>query len=78
MLADLVLILGAIAAVALVIWWEYFCLTAVALTDRVRFLPRWLWAVICLLQIPFGGVLFLLIGRGRPPRRSLHERSPVC
>jgi hypothetical protein len=63
MLADAVLILAAILLVALVAWWEIFCLTDLARADRVRFLPRWAWAVLCLIQIPLGGVLYLLIGR---------------
>jgi hypothetical protein len=63
MLADLVLILGAILAVGLVAGWEIFCLTDLARAERVRFLPRWVWAVACLVQIPFGGILYLLIGR---------------
>jgi hypothetical protein len=59
MLAALVLIV----AIALVAAWEVFCLADLARADRVRFLPRWAWAVACLIQIPLGGVLYLLIGR---------------
>ncbi len=59
MLAALVVIV----AVALVAGWEVFCLADLARADRVRFLPRWAWAVACLIQIPLGGVLYLLIGR---------------
>jgi hypothetical protein len=59
MLADLVLILGAI----LVAGWEIFCLLNLARAERVRFLPRWAWAVLCLIQIPLGGIIYLLAGR---------------
>ena len=59
MLAALVVIV----AVVLVAGWEVFCLADLARADRVRFLPRWAWAVACLIQIPLGGVLYLLIGR---------------
>ena len=41
MLAALVLLLG----LALLIGWEILCLGQVVLAERVRFLPRWLWAV---------------------------------
>ena len=34
-----------------------------ALAERVRFLPRWVWAVACLFCVPLGGILYLLIGR---------------
>ena len=59
MLAALVL-LGAFALVAS---WELLCLAEVIRADRVRFLPRWVWAVACLIVIPFGGILYLLVGR---------------
>lgn len=57
--ADLVLILAAIALAG----WEIFCLTDLARAERVRFLPRWVWALACVLQIPLGGVAYLLFGR---------------
>jgi hypothetical protein len=59
MLAALVVILGVI----LVAGWEILCLVNLARAERVRFLPRWAWAVLCLIQIPLGGILYLLIGR---------------
>jgi hypothetical protein len=57
--ADLVLLL----AFALVVGWEVLCLGEVGRAGRVRFLPRWLWAAACLLMIPVGGIVFLLVGR---------------
>jgi hypothetical protein len=59
MLAALVLIL----AFALLVGWWTLCLRQVLLAERVRFLPRWAWAGACLISIPFGGILYLLIGR---------------
>jgi len=59
MLAALVLLLG----LALLVAWEIVCLRQVLLAERVRFLPRWAWAVACLILIPFGGILYLLAGR---------------
>jgi Phospholipase_D-nuclease N-terminal len=46
------------------------CLRQVFLAERVRFLPRWVWAVVCLISIPFGGILYLLIGRAWTPRHD--------
>jgi hypothetical protein len=63
MLADLVLILAAILVVGLVAAWEVFCLTDLTRAEKMRLLPRWAWAVGWLIQIPLGGVLYLLIGR---------------
>ena len=52
-----------LAAVALFVGWEVLCLGEVVRADQVRFLPRWAWAVACLIFIPFGGILYLLAGR---------------
>ena len=66
MLAALVVILG----LALLAGWLTLCLRQVFLAERVRFLPRWVWAVVCLISIPFGGILYLLIGRAWTPRHD--------
>ncbi|WP_203911642.1 PLDc N-terminal domain-containing protein [Rhizocola hellebori] len=31
--------------------------------SQVRYLPKWVWAVICVVSIPVGGIVYLLIGR---------------
>jgi hypothetical protein len=31
--------------------------------SEVRYLPKWAWAVLCVVSIPFGGVLYLLVGK---------------
>lgn len=41
-----------------------YCWVDIART-RVRYLPKWLWAVICLISIPLGGILYLVVGRDR-------------
>jgi len=39
---------------------------------EVRYLPKWAWALICVVSIPLGGIVYLLVGRehrrwcGRP------------
>jgi hypothetical protein len=62
MVADVVLVAGLLAAIALIVGWEFFLLRDLATAVRVRFLPRGLWAFICLIQIPLGGIAYLLIG----------------
>ena len=59
MLAAVVLLLG----LALLIGWEILCLGQVIQAERVRFLPRWIWAVASLIFIPLGGILYLAVGR---------------
>ncbi len=55
--------LALLGAFALAVGWELLCLAEVIRADRVRFLPRWVWAVACLFMIPVGGILYLLVGR---------------
>ncbi len=31
--------------------------------NEVRHLPKWAWALICLLAVPLGGVFYLFVGR---------------
>jgi Phospholipase_D-nuclease N-terminal len=41
-----------------------YCLVDLA-RHEVRYLPKWAWAVICLISIPFGSLVYLLVGRKR-------------
>lgn len=36
---------------------------------EVRYLPKWAWAVICVLSVPMGGIVYLLVGREPGPPR---------
>jgi hypothetical protein len=52
---------------ALAIGFDAFCLADIARAAQVRYLPKWAWALICLIQTPLGGILYLSIGHiGRP------------
>ncbi|MCP3999050.1 MAG: PLDc_N domain-containing protein [bacterium] len=35
--------------------------------NEVRYLPKWLWAVICIISIPIGAIVYLLVGRDTSP-----------
>ena len=41
-----------------------YCLVDLA-RHEVRYLPKWAWAVISLISIPFGALVYLLVGRKR-------------
>lgn len=41
-----------------------YCLIDLARAE-VRYLPKWAWAVICLLSVPVGGIVYLVVGRRR-------------
>jgi hypothetical protein len=66
-----------ILAVALAIGFDAFCLADIARADRVRYLPKWAWALICLIQTPGGGILYLSlghVGRRRLPPEAASSR----
>jgi len=54
-----------IPIVVVAVGFEVFCLVDVVRADEVRYLPRWAWAVICLISIPLGGSAYLIVGRTR-------------
>ena len=43
--------------------WLVYCLVAVVRAPAVRYLPRWAWALVCLVTVPIGGIVFLVLGR---------------
>lgn len=53
-----------VLALAFVIW----CWVDMS-RQEVRYLPRWLWAIIVGVSIPVGGIVYLITGRGTAPIR---------
>jgi hypothetical protein len=48
-----------------------FCEVDLARAEEVRYLPKWVWAILCMgigLTIPFGGIAYLVFGKVRRPR----------
>lgn len=39
-----------------------YCVVDVVRSE-VRYLPKWAWMLVCILSIPLGGILYLLVGR---------------
>jgi hypothetical protein len=50
--------------VALVLGWVAWCWWDIA-RRPVRYLPKWAWALICVVSVPLGGVVYLLVGRAQ-------------
>lgn len=42
-----------------------FCLVDLSREGEVRYLPKWAWAVICVVSVPLGGIVYLALGRSR-------------
>jgi hypothetical protein len=61
----------ALAVGVLAVGFVMFCLVDLVRAEKVRYLPRWAWAILCLgvgLTIPFGGILYLVVGKDRSPK----------
>jgi len=54
-----------VALILVLATFEGYCLVDCARADQVRYLSRWTWAVIMLVTIPFGGILYLTYGKVR-------------
>jgi hypothetical protein len=70
----LVLILVLVLAAGFVV----FCEVDLARAEEVRYLPKWVWAILCLgigLTIPFGGIAYLVFGKVRRPRPANDQGS---
>jgi Phospholipase_D-nuclease N-terminal len=55
--------------VALAVGFVVYCLIDLA-RSRVRYLPKWAWAIICLFSVPLGGIIYLLVGREHTDGRT--------
>jgi hypothetical protein len=51
--------------VAVAVWFEARCLIDLAHADRVRNLSREAWALLMVITIPLGGILYLMYGKER-------------
>jgi hypothetical protein len=57
-----------IAVGVLAVGFVVFCLIDLARAEKVRYLPKWVWAILCMglgLTIPWGGILYLVAGKER-------------
>ena len=48
--------------IAVAIAFVGYCLYDITRSD-VRYLPKWAWALVCLVSIPVGGIIYLALGR---------------
>ncbi|MDX1644807.1 MAG: PLD nuclease N-terminal domain-containing protein [Thermoanaerobaculia bacterium] len=48
--------------VLLAVAWVTYCLVDLSRSE-VEHIPKWGWALVILLSVPVGGVVYLLIGR---------------
>jgi ABC-2 type transport system ATP-binding protein len=60
-------------AVAFAAW----CLVDLARAGQVRYLPKWVWAVVICISVPGGGLVYLIFGKTRAPA-SVPWKAPVA
>lgn len=48
--------------IAVAIGFVAYCLFDLSRSE-VKHLPKWAWAVLCIMSVPLGGIAYLLIGR---------------
>jgi hypothetical protein len=67
-----------LSVVAVVLIFEVCCQVDIARAKEVRRLDRETWALICLVSLPVGCILYLALGRKWKARRSAPApRSPM-
>jgi hypothetical protein len=59
-----VLIAGLAVIIVLGVAFAIFCLVALARGDRVRYLPKWAWALVIIFGSGLGALAFLAYGLG--------------
>jgi hypothetical protein len=71
-----------IALLVVVLGFVVCCLVDIARAKEVRRLDRETWALICLVSLPLGGILYLALGKkwkvrdpGSAPRRPMWRAS---
>jgi Phospholipase_D-nuclease N-terminal len=57
--------LAPILVLLVAVGFEVFCLVDLARAEEVRYLPKWGWAIVSLISIPLGGIIYLAVGRVR-------------
>ncbi|HSK26970.1 MAG TPA: PLDc N-terminal domain-containing protein [Jiangellales bacterium] len=58
-------LLALLPLLVLLVGFAVFCLVDIVRAPSTRALPKWAWALITVVSIPLGGILYLLLGRER-------------
>jgi hypothetical protein len=57
-----------IALIAVTAGFTAYCLVDLALAKDVRALSRGMWAIICLVSMPLGAIIYMVAGKAWKPR----------
>ena len=67
--ANLVAVAALLVILAVIVWFDWYCLRDLARADEVYYLPRGAWAILVIAVFTLGGFAYLLVGKGPQPRR---------
>jgi ABC-2 type transport system ATP-binding protein len=67
----------AVPVLAVAVAFAALCLVDLARARQVRYLPKWLWAVVICVSVPWGGLVYLIFGKARPAA-SMPWKVPVA
>ncbi|HEX6497907.1 MAG TPA: PLDc N-terminal domain-containing protein [Micromonosporaceae bacterium] len=56
---------GPVALLLVIATFEGYCLVDCARAEQVRYVNQWTWALIMLITMPLGGILYLVYGKVR-------------
>ncbi len=42
-----------------------FCWYDIARAETTKLLPKWAWAIICVISVPLGGLFYFILGKVR-------------
>lgn len=42
-----------------------YCWVDIFRAEKLRHLPKWMWAIICIISVPLGGIIYLVYGKSR-------------
>jgi ABC-2 type transport system ATP-binding protein len=65
----------AMAVLAVAVGFAAWCLADLARAGQVRYLPKWVWAVVICFSVPGGGLVYLIFGK---VRRTAIVQAPVA
>jgi hypothetical protein len=65
MMASSIPVAALVPLILVAVGFVVFCIVDVWRAESVRYLPRWVWMTICLISIPIGGIVYLVVGRER-------------
>jgi len=67
----------AICVLAVAVVFAAWCLVDLARAGQVRHLPKWAWAVVICVSVPWGGLAYLIFGKARPAAR-MPRQAPAA